>query len=347
MDVENEESKAEVELNEETQLAANPLADLDMSILSDSVTENAQLSEVESDSITDVTGLSKSENVSFIESETESTQENSSQRTFNSNIQQGNNLSDWYNRRCYQRYWQHYHFAMSWCKKHFEAYKYFCNSCGQTYWENTNSQFTTSHIPGSNSFAQPQCSNRTIQAYTANNISQCKTTVQSDNSAGSRNSRKRSRRRKKISRKKKMLLEEKNSTPKDGLTDEMSVEEIKETVEDGESFKMEITEDMLDFFLKSQKHKQERDAEKVESEETQGQKHLNFENASLDQKIPTVEAPKERPGTRRTAEMKLLYGKNAAMIHGMETALQMTFDRNIDVKQPKLWPNMPLHLAFN
>ena len=63
-------------------------------------------------------------------------------------------------------------------------------------------------------------------------------------------------------------------------------------------------------------------------------------------KVPTVEAPRERPGARRSQEMKLLYGRGAAMIHGMETALQMAFDRNTDVKQPKLWPNMPLKIVF-
>jgi gem associated protein 8 len=63
-------------------------------------------------------------------------------------------------------------------------------------------------------------------------------------------------------------------------------------------------------------------------------------------RAPTVEAPKERPGAKRTAEMKLLYGKGAPMIHGMETALQMTYDRNVDLKQPKTWPNMPLRVIF-
>ena len=64
------------------------------------------------------------------------------------------------------------------------------------------------------------------------------------------------------------------------------------------------------------------------------------------QKGPTTAAPKERPGAKRTSEMKLLYGKGAPMIHGMETALQMTFDRNLDIKEPKVWPNMPLKLVF-
>ena len=59
-----------------------------------------------------------------------------------------------------------------------------------------------------------------------------------------------------------------------------------------------------------------------------------------------MEAPKERPGSRRTTEMKQLCGKGAAVIRGMETAIQMTFDRNKDLKQPKLWPNMCDRVRF-
>ena len=60
----------------------------------------------------------------------------------------------------------------------------------------------------------------------------------------------------------------------------------------------------------------------------------------------TVKPPSERPGVRRTTEMKQLYGAGAAMIHGMETAMQLNFDRNCDLKQPKLWPNLPLTIKF-
>lgn len=74
---------------------------------------------------------------------------------------------------------------------------------------------------------------------------------------------------------------------------------------------------------------------------------IHFVSVRSDQKERTVEAPKERPGSRRTEEMRFLYGKGAAMIHGMETALQMNFDRNLDVKQPKLWPNMPFKILFD
>ena len=74
---------------------------------------------------------------------------------------------------------------------------------------------------------------------------------------------------------------------------------------------------------------------------------MSFPVQASPQRERTVEAAKERPGSRRTSEMKQLYGKGAAMIHGMETAIQMTFDRNKDLKQPKLWPNMPLRIVFN
>lgn len=54
--------------------------------------------------------------------------------------------------------------------------------------------------------------------------------------------------------------------------------------------------------------------------------------------------PCERPGERRGAEMKKLYGKDAPKIIAMETAMQLTFDRNCDLKKPKYWPVIPLKL---
>ena len=60
----------------------------------------------------------------------------------------------------------------------------------------------------------------------------------------------------------------------------------------------------------------------------------------------TTEAPSEQPGARRTAEMKMLYGTGSAMIHGMETAMQLNFNRNCDRKQAKMWPQIPLKIKF-
>ena len=56
--------------------------------------------------------------------------------------------------------------------------------------------------------------------------------------------------------------------------------------------------------------------------------------------------PSGRPGLHRTTEMRLLYGKGAAMIHGMETAMQLNYDRNYDLQQPKLWPQLPINIKF-
>uniref|UniRef100_A0A8C5IVZ7 Gem nuclear organelle associated protein 8 n=1 Tax=Junco hyemalis TaxID=40217 RepID=A0A8C5IVZ7_JUNHY len=58
----------------------------------------------------------------------------------------------------------------------------------------------------------------------------------------------------------------------------------------------------------------------------------------------SVEPPTERPGERRMAEMKKLYGAEAAKIQAMEAAMQLIFDRNCDRKQPKYWPIIPLKL---
>lgn len=54
--------------------------------------------------------------------------------------------------------------------------------------------------------------------------------------------------------------------------------------------------------------------------------------------------PHQQPGERRKAEMKKLYGEDSAKIMAMEAAMQLTFDRNRDLKQPKYWPVIPLKL---
>lgn len=54
------------------------------------------------------------------------------------------------------------------------------------------------------------------------------------------------------------------------------------------------------------------------------------------------EPPAERPGERRAAEMKLLYGDSAAKIQAMEAAVQLSFNKHFDRKQPKYWPIIPL-----
>ncbi|KAL8190265.1 UNVERIFIED_CONTAM: Gem-associated protein 8 [Gekko kuhli] len=58
----------------------------------------------------------------------------------------------------------------------------------------------------------------------------------------------------------------------------------------------------------------------------------------------SAQPPAEKPGERRLAEMKKLYGVGANKIQAMETTMQLSFDRNCDKKQPKYWPIIPLKL---
>lgn len=50
----------------------------------------------------------------------------------------------------------------------------------------------------------------------------------------------------------------------------------------------------------------------------------------------------ERPGAQRQAEIKCLYGDSAAKILAMEAAIQLSFDKKADRKQPTYWPVIPL-----
>ncbi|XP_010133345.1 PREDICTED: gem-associated protein 8 [Buceros rhinoceros silvestris] len=104
---------------------------------------------------------------------------------------------------------------------------------------------------------------------------------------------------------------------------------------------MEITEELRQFFAQTERHREElRRQQQLEAEhqyvEADQDLHKRMERS--------VQPPSERPGERRMAEMKKLYGAEAAKIQAMEAALQLTFDRNCDKKQPKYWPIIPLKL---
>lgn len=105
--------------------------------------------------------------------------------------------------------------------------------------------------------------------------------------------------------------------------------------QESEEVIFEITDDMLAFLEKSDQHRKELRAQRAAEELLE-----------IDEKNKDCRPPKEQKGARRTAEMKFLYGKQTALIHGMETAVQMQFNRNCDDSNPKLWPNIPLKLIF-
>uniref|UniRef100_A0A8C2GHT1 Glycoprotein M6Ba n=1 Tax=Cyprinus carpio TaxID=7962 RepID=A0A8C2GHT1_CYPCA len=106
---------------------------------------------------------------------------------------------------------------------------------------------------------------------------------------------------------------------------------------------MDISEELRQYFAQTEQHRQELQKQQQMEAEQQDSYVLAdqvLHRVSWRSSLP----PSERPGERRTAEMKKLYGKDAAKIQGMEAAMQLTFDRSCDKKQPKYWPVIPLNL---
>ncbi|KAJ8410136.1 hypothetical protein AAFF_G00211770 [Aldrovandia affinis] len=104
---------------------------------------------------------------------------------------------------------------------------------------------------------------------------------------------------------------------------------------------MEITKELRQYFAQTEKHREElKKQQEMEQEDVYVLADQDLHRVSWSGAVP----PSERPGERRGAEMKKLYGEEAAKIQGMETAMQLTFDRNCDRKQPKYWPVIPLKL---
>ncbi|KAL2102298.1 hypothetical protein ACEWY4_001466 [Coilia grayii] len=109
---------------------------------------------------------------------------------------------------------------------------------------------------------------------------------------------------------------------------------------------MEISEELREFFAQTERHREELKRQ----QEEEAVRHEAYVLADQDlhgarQTDKRTKAPPlERPGERRNAEMKRLYGEDAPRIQAMETAMQLNFDRNCDRLQPKYWPVIPLKL---
>ncbi|KAM6317200.1 gem-associated protein 8 [Aegotheles albertisi] len=104
---------------------------------------------------------------------------------------------------------------------------------------------------------------------------------------------------------------------------------------------MEITEELRQFFAQTERHREElRRQQQLEAE----QQYVEADQDLHKRTERSVQPPTERPGERRMAEMKKLYGAEADKIQAMEAAMQLIFDRNCDQKQPKYWPIIPLKL---
>ncbi|XP_074248368.1 gem-associated protein 8 isoform X1 [Saimiri boliviensis] len=226
----------------------------------------------------------------------------------------------WYSHPVYARYWQHYHQAMAWMHSHQNAYRKAMESYFSVPW-----YFPPVLLPQSSYSIQATYPQSFYDDHVAWQDSPCS----SSHFRGSGQNPHDSSRIQAPTREDQALSKE---------------EEI-ETESDAEIecdlSNMEITEELRQYFAETERHREERrrqqqlDAERLES-------YVNADH-DLYCNIPrSVEAPTERPGERRQAEMKRLYGDSAAKIQAMEAAVQLSFDKHCDRKQPKYWPVIPL-----
>ncbi|XP_019746262.1 gem-associated protein 8 isoform X1 [Hippocampus comes] len=107
---------------------------------------------------------------------------------------------------------------------------------------------------------------------------------------------------------------------------------------------MEISEELRQYFAQTEKHREELKRQQQLDAKQQDSYVPADQDLRGTSRQASVAPPSERPGERRGAEMKKLYGEDAAKILAMEAAMQLTFDRNCDLKQPKYWPVIPLKL---
>lgn len=111
-----------------------------------------------------------------------------------------------------------------------------------------------------------------------------------------------------------------------------------ENINGENEFEFQITEEMMDFFEQSIRHKMELQKEREKEKKAAEKLKSDSDDGNA------IQPPRKQVGLQKRRQMELMYGKAAPMIMGMETAMQLTFDRNCDLKQPKLWPNIPLKL---
>lgn len=99
-----------------------------------------------------------------------------------------------------------------------------------------------------------------------------------------------------------------------------------------ENLEFHVTEDMLNFFETSERHR--RELQKYKSEKGTGYEKETAKQISIINPAKSAHAKKQ--------EATLLYGNASAKILTIETTLQATIDKYKDTANPQYWPNIPL-----
>ncbi|XP_068956727.1 gem-associated protein 8 isoform X2 [Petaurus breviceps papuanus] len=225
----------------------------------------------------------------------------------------------WYSQQAYARYWQHYNQAMKWMRRHQNAYRTAMLSFYNSPW------YLSNFIPSSR-YADWGGDDQSAKEY------------HSSSHGWHRRSQ---------------YPGWAQQPPSNTHIYQMTTkeEEVSSTEEESDSdgeiecdlSNMEITEELRQYFAETERHREE--LKRQQQLETEHQDvYVEADHDLHPTTGRSVQPPSERPGERRMVEMKKLYGESAAKIQAMETAMQLTFDKNCDKKQPKYWPVIPLKL---
>ncbi|XP_071415381.1 gem-associated protein 8 [Pithys albifrons albifrons] len=225
----------------------------------------------------------------------------------------------WYLQKVYTRYWKHYDLAMRWMRRHQRAYRKAVESFYHLPWHPPAAS-PSCHYSDWDGKDLPHTRNRPHgRALYPGGGQQC-TGAYQEREKGDQDSE----------------IEEDAGRDSEMEEDSESEGEIEYDLSN-----MEITEELRQFFAETERHREElRRQQQLEAEDPYVEADQDFHRRTE----RSVEPPTERPGERRMAEMKKLYGAEAAKIQAMEAAMQLIFDRNCDKKQPKYWPIIPLKL---
>lgn len=108
----------------------------------------------------------------------------------------------------------------------------------------------------------------------------------------------------------------------------------------------EVSEEMIQFMEINMKHRADLEAEKERLRSLRQEADEKVKVSERDG-IEECKAPNEATINKcRSQQMNNLYGESAPMIHGMETAIQLTFNWNCDHHKPQYWPILPFTFKF-
>ncbi|XP_042638467.1 gem-associated protein 8 [Orycteropus afer afer] len=220
----------------------------------------------------------------------------------------------WYSHPVYARYWRHYRQAMAWMQSHHHAYRKAVDSYFSALWAPSPEAF-----PFGYGYPQSSYDHRSAPQDYHHTYPRLK---------GPGKRPRDSHRVHASTREQQASSEEEETDESDGEVEcDLS--------------NMEITEELRQYFAETERHREERrrqqqlDAKRLED-------YVYADHDLYYNTHRSVEPPSERPGERRQAEMKRLYGASAAKIQAMEAAVQLNFNKHCDRKRPKYWPVIPL-----